>query len=564
MNGPQESGCTGQVVQVSTAYAPVPNEEDEMSGHRILIERLDAHRTRVAQVRDGVLEEMETEDERQTTRRGDLYRGRIEGLHGSLNAAFVDLGDGSTVRSGFLPLDRWQPQMRIDNTDDAPPRRGDAVLVEIKRDAEGTKGPVLTGSVSLAGRSLVLMPRAARERDGGVSRRLDADERREATAILDGLEVPTGMSVIVRTAAADADVDQASAKAELDYLLRCWADVERTARERPAPGCVHREANAMQRVLRDALREDTEAVLVAGAKTAEEVRTYLRAITPWALERVRERVDGRGLLDAEGLRPQAEACTRRTVRLPSGGSIVIDRTEALVAVDVNSGGTRAKDMERIAQTTNEEAAEALARQLRLRNLGGLVAVDFIDMEREESRTAVEATLDAALTADRAPVRRGTIDRFGVLVLSRGRRGRANGADLSDDGCPSCGGPIPAQRAADRVRRLLDRLEIEAPANAGRTATLRLLADECAWAAGPAGREALAAVEAAHQVQIRVEASPKLDGRGLGWRGPHRTAPAEPRPAEPPKGTRAADPPRARPSRQRGTRRSRRSPARANA
>jgi len=395
----------------------------------LLVNAREPEETRAALLEDGRLEEYRCERVRAPTLVGSLYRGTVANLERGIGAAFVDLGIG---RNGFLHLSDCPGGGEGRRIDDLF-RVGDDVLVQVTRDAVGGKGPVLTADPSLAGRFLVLLPRA---RAGGVSRRINAGEdKAKLRALGQRLQERAGAGLIVRTAGADRT--QRELLRELRALQRTWALVEARAGAGRGPLLLHREGDFVVRALRDLASKDLEAVVVDDADALARAREALGAIEPGLLPALRLH-EGVPLFHAYGVEEQVDALHARRVALPGGGSLVFDRTEALVAVDVNSGRTREPEgLEETALRTNLEAADVAARQIRLRDLGGVIAVDFIDLKDPGRTRAVERAFKAALARDRARLRTGRLGPFGIFLLTRQRAGE--GTVAAREACPLCGG-----------------------------------------------------------------------------------------------------------------------------
>lgn len=391
---------------------------------KMLINALDPEESRMAIVEDGVLTELLIESSLQELTRGNIYKGRIVNVELGLQAAFVDYG---AARHGFLPFAEIHPDYyaydRKDHQGAARPptpeliRPFQEVLVQVEKEESGSKGAALTTYISLPGRYLVLMPGSS---GGGISRKIeDERERQKIKEIINQLEVPPGMGLIVRTAGLGRTKSELNK--DLQYLLRLWKSILTEAQRAPAPALIYQERDLVIRALRDYFTPDIEEVLIDQKEVFNRAKDFFRTFMPRYQNRVKFYSDKKPLFSKYDLEKQIEGIYERKVYLKSGGSIVIDPTEALVAIDVNSGrGAQGRSMEETAFHTNLEAAQEIARQLRLRDLGGLIVIDFIDMRDRRHKQEVEKTLRQALKRDKAHIEMGRISPFGLLELSRQR------------------------------------------------------------------------------------------------------------------------------------------------
>jgi ribonuclease E len=373
-------------------------------------------------------------------KQSNIYKGKITRIEPSLEAAFVDYGEG---RHGFLPLKEIARSCFKSSYNDMGRRptihevleEGQELIVQVEKEERGNKGAALTTFITLPGCYLVLMPNNPRA--GGVSRRIEGDERDELHDVLGSLQVPDGMGLIIRTAGGGRSQDEL--QWDLEILLRLWEVVQRTANERPASFLIYQEGNAVIRALRDYLRKDIDEILIDHPDVYQDVVNHLKLIRPDFVNRVKLYKDPTPLLTRFQIESQIESAFQREVRLPSGGSITIDHTEALVSIDINSAkSTKGGDIEETALMTNLEAANEIARQLRLRDIGGLIVIDFIDMTPIRNQREVEDRLNKALAMDRARVQIGRISRFGLLEMSR-QRLRPSLGESSRITCPRCQG-----------------------------------------------------------------------------------------------------------------------------
>src|SRR5689334_10434148 len=393
---------------------------------------------RVAIVDGQKLVDLDIESASREQRKSNIYKGIITRIEPSLEAAFVDYGE---ERHGFLPFKEVARSYFKEGVDvgrariqDAL-REGQEIIVQVEKDERGTKGAALTTFISLAGRYLVLMPNNPRA--GGVSRRVEGEEREEAKAALDSLQLPDGMGVIVRTNGIGRSAEEL--KWDMNYLTEIWTTVDKAAKENPAPFLVYRESGIMVRALRDYMRPEVGEVMVDSVEAYEQAREFIQNTMPESLPKLKLYQDHIPLFSRFQVESQIESAHDRKVELPGGGSIVIDHTEALTSIDVNSArATGGRDIEETALKTNLEAADEVARQLRLRDLGGLIVIDFIDMESNRAQRQVEERLTQACEIDRARIQFGRLSRFGLMEMSRQRMQPAL-SEHTQIACPRCNG-----------------------------------------------------------------------------------------------------------------------------
>ncbi|MBN6151628.1 Rne/Rng family ribonuclease [Xanthomonas sp. AmX2] len=404
----------------------------------MLINATQAEELRVAIVDGQTLYDIDIEQPSKEQKKSNIYKGRITRLEPSLEAAFVEYGG---ERHGFLPLkeiSRDYFQAGVDHnkaTIRELLREGQEVVVQVDKEERGNKGAALTTFISLAGRYMVLMPNSPSA--GGVSRRIEGEDRAALKEALDKLNIPDDMGVIIRTAGVGRDAEEL--QWDLDYLLQVWKSIAEAALAKPAPFLIYQESRLIIRALRDYLRADIGEILVDTPEMYGDAQEFMQQVMPQSLRKLKHYTDDIPLFNRFQIESQIEAAYERSVRLPSGGSIVVDQTEALTAVDVNSSrATKGSDIEDTAFQTNLEAAEEVARQLRLRDLGGLVVIDFIDMASSKHQREVENRLQNALKYDRARVQIGRISRFGLLEMSR-QRLRPSLGESSQIVCPRCDG-----------------------------------------------------------------------------------------------------------------------------
>jgi ribonuclease E len=408
---------------------------------RILFNATHPEELRLAIVDGQKLLDLDIESSTYQLKKGNIYKGRVTRVEPSLEAAFVDYG---TERQGFLPLkeisrayftgyDERTPlgQVRIKDVI----KEGQELVVQVDKEERGTKGAALTTFISLAGRYLVLMPN--NPKGGGISRRIEGEERAELREAMAQLKIPDDYSLIARTAGIGRTAEEL--QWDLDYLIHLWDAISKASTERPASFLIYQESNLVVRATRDYLRQDIGEVLVDNPEIHERMKKFMQQVAPQWLERLKLYKDEVPLFSRYQIEHQIESAFSREVRLEAGGSIVFDKTEALVTIDINSArATKGADIEETALNTNLEAAEEIARQLRLRDLGGLIVIDFIDMTPMHHQRQVENCLIEALKVDRARVQVGRISRFGLLEMSR-QRLRPSLGESSSLVCPRCSG-----------------------------------------------------------------------------------------------------------------------------
>jgi ribonuclease E len=405
----------------------------------MLVNATQEEELRVALVDGQRIYDLDIEIPSRETKKANVYKGRITRVEPSLEAAFVDYG---AERHGFLPLkeisrDYFKPR---EGGEGRPGIRdlieeGQELIVQVEKEERGNKGAALTTFVSLAGRFLVLMPNNPRA--GGVSRRIEGDDRDQLREAMDNLQIPDGMGAIVRTAGVGRSADEL--QWDLNNLVDVWNAIRNASEGRPAPFLIYQESKAILRALRDYLSDDIGEILVDKPEIHAEAHEYMQRFMPGNLRRLKLYDDHVPLFTRYQIESQIESAYSHKVNLPSGGSIVIDHTEALVSIDINSArSTRGTDIETTACNTNLEAADEIARQLRLRDVGGLIVIDFIDMESQKNQRAVEDRLRDAVRQDRARIQIGRISRFGLLEMSR-QRLRPSISESTNIVCPRCNG-----------------------------------------------------------------------------------------------------------------------------
>lgn len=395
---------------------------------------------RVAIVQDRVLVDFDIERPDVEQKKSNIYKGRISSIEPSLNAVFVDYG---SERHGFLPLKeisreyfQTNDEEQLKNPDIQKVLKiGQEIVIQVDKEERGTKGAALTTFITLAGSFLVLMPNNPRA--GGISRRIEGDERDHLRELLNGLDIPEGMGVIIRTAGVNRSVKEL--QWDLNFLLRYWDAIIQATSLKKGPYLIHQESDVIIRAIRDNLRQDISEVIIDEPEAFERAKNYLQQIRPDFAENIKLYQDTLPLFSRFQVERQIEMAYQREVQLPSGGSIVIDHTEALVSIDINSArATKGSNIEETAHQTNLEAAEEIARQLRIRDNGGLIVIDFIDMMQSKNQRDVENKLRECLQMDRARIQIGRISRFGLLEMSR-QRLRSSLTRSIHVTCPRCDG-----------------------------------------------------------------------------------------------------------------------------
>ncbi|QIB52428.1 ribonuclease E [Pseudomonas sp. OIL-1] len=474
---------------------------------RMLINATQPEELRVALVDGQRLYDLDIESGAREQKKANIYKGRITRVEPSLEAAFVDFG---SERHGFLPLKEIsreyftkQPEGRVNIKEVL--KEGQEIIVQVDKEERGNKGAALTSFISLAGRYLVLMPNNPRA--GGISRRIEGEERNELREAINSLNVPPDMGMIVRTAGLGRSAEEL--QWDLDYLLQLWEAVKSASSERSAPFLIYQESNVIIRAIRDYLRQDIGEVLIDSETVKEEALNFISQVMPQYATKVKLYEDSVPLFNRFQIESQIETAFEREVKLPSGGSIVIDHTEALVSIDINSArATKGTDIEDTALQTNLEAAEEIARQLRLRDIGGLIVIDFIDMSPAKNQRAVEERVRESLEADRARVQVGRISRFGLLEMSR-QRLRPSLGETSGIVCPRCNGRGTIRDVESLSLSVLRLIEEEALKD--RTAEVRAhVPIAVATFLLNEKREALALTEARNKVRVLILPSEHME------------------------------------------------------
>lgn len=441
---------------------------------RMLINATQPEELRVALVDGQWLYDLDIENRQREQKKDNIYIGKITRVEPSLEAAFVDYG---ADRHGFLPLKEISRDYFSKTPKDVEGRlkikdvvkEGTHIIVQVDKEERGNKGAALTSFISLAGRYMVLMPN--NPRGGGISRRIEGEERTALKAVMSELDIPQGMSVIVRTAGIGREAKEL--QWDLDNLLRLWESIEKEADTSTVPNFLFQESNVIIRAIRDYLRPEVGEVFIDDEKAYNLACGFVQQVMPSYASKIKLYKDDIPLFNRFQIEGQIETAFQREVKLTSGGSIVIDVTEALVAVDINSArSTKGSDIEETALQTNLEAADEIARQLRLRDIGGLVVIDFIDMQANRNQREVEKRVSDALTMDRARVQVGRISRFGLLEMSR-QRLRPSLGETSGKVCPRCSGQGTIRTTRSIALSILRLVEEEAQKE--RSAEIRAIA-----------------------------------------------------------------------------------------
>ncbi len=477
---------------------------------KMLINATQPEELRVALVDGQRLYDLDIENRTRLQKKSNIYKGKITRVEPSLEAAFVDFG---AERHGFLPLKEIAREYFYKDPGNVEGRlkikevvkEGTEIIVQVDKEERGNKGAALTTFISMAGRYMVLMPNNPKA--GGISRRIEGDERSELREALSGLEIPNGMGVIIRTAGVGRTSEEL--QWDLNYLLQLWESITEANKEVKAPALLFQESNVIIRAVRDYLRDDIDQVLIDSDDAFAEASEFVSMVMPKYRNRIKRYEDSIPLFNRFQIESQIETAFQREVRLPSGGSIVIDPTEALVSIDINSArATKGSDIEDTALQTNLEAADEIARQLRLRDMGGLVVIDFIDMLAAKNQRMVENRMRDALELDRARVQVGRISRFGLLEMSR-QRLRPSLGETSAIVCPRCTGQGSIRDTKSLALSILRLMEEEAIKD--RSAEVRGIVpvDVAAYLLNEK-RSALSEIEQVTRTRLLVIPNPNLE------------------------------------------------------
>ena len=467
----------------------------------MLINATQPEELRVAIVDGQKLYNLDIEVPGRELKKANIYKGKITRIEPSLEAAFVDYG---SERHGFLPMKEIAKRYFINNSVESNKRpsirdivkEGQELIIQVEKEERGNKGAALTTLLSLAGRYLVLMPNNPRA--GGVSRRIEGQDRSELREALAALEIPEGMGLIVRTAGIGKNIEEL--QWDLDYLLHLWEAIEQSATTKDSPFLIYQDSNVIIRSIRDHLRADIGEIVIDDEETFHQARQFIRQVMPNNEKKLKKYDEKVPLFSRFQIESQIESAFQREVRLPSGGSMVIDHTEALTSIDINSSrATKGSDIEETALNTNLEASNELARQLRLRDLGGLFVVDFIDMQASRNQREVENCLREAMKEDRARVQIGRISRFGLLEMSR-QRIRPSLGDSSNQVCPRCDGH-GSIRSVDSLALSILRIIEEETLKEGTIRVIAQLPVEVATYLLNEKREMVSEIEQRHDVAL---------------------------------------------------------------
>lgn len=463
---------------------------------------------RVALVSNNYLFDLDIEKPSSLKKKANIYKGRITRIEPSLEAAFVEYG---AKRQGFLPLKEIAQEYLkpIANTeeDEKPSIRdllteGQELMVQIDKEERGTKGAALTTYITLAGCFLVLMPN--NPRSGGISRRIDGEEREELKTLIQQLGVPSEMGLIIRTAGVGKDLDEL--QWDMEILLNQWEAIKQAFDKQPAPFLIHQEGDVIIRSIRDNLRKSIHEVILDDQTAYVKAKQYIEQVKPDFLSNLKLYHDTIPLFNRYQIESQIETAFQREVTLPSGGALVIDHTEALVSIDINSAkATSGADIETTALNTNLEAADEIARQLRLRDLGGLIVIDFIDMSSVKNQREVENRLKLALKTDRARIQVGRISRFGLLEMSRQRLRLSLGESMQDS-CPRCHGRGVVRSVQSQALSLIRLIEDEALKEKTTEIQLQLPVETATYILNEK-KETISLIEKRHNVQVIIVPNP---------------------------------------------------------
>ena len=475
---------------------------------RMLINATQPEELRVALVDGQKLYDFDIEVPSKEQKKSNIYKGIITRIEPSLEAVFVNYG---AEKHGFLPFKEIAPEYKMGEGEEGKTpskhnlREGQEIIVQIEKEERGNKGAALTTYISLAGTYLVLMPNNPKA--GGISRRIEGDNRNELRETMAALEIPESMGLIIRTAGSDKNVEEL--QWDLNYLLQLWEAIDRSSTEQTAPFLIFQESNVIIRALRDHLRGDIDEILIDQEGAFKLAHNFLKQVMPHNLNKAKIYQDSVPLFSRYQIETQIEMAYKREVTLPSGGSIVIDHTEALTSIDINSArATKGSDIEETAFNTNLEAADEIARQLRLRDLGGLFVIDFIDMMSTKNQREVENRLRDALKIDRARIQTGRISRFGLMEMSR-QRLRPSLGDATQLTCPRCKGQGTIRNVESVTLAVLRLIEEEAMKK-GTERVIAHLPIDCATFLLNEKRAAIQELEARLSVSVMVLPSKHLE------------------------------------------------------
>ncbi len=477
----------------------------------MLINALHDEESRVAIVEDGYLHELDIESAHKVLTKSNIYKGKITKVEASLQAAFIEYG---AARQGFLSLSEIHPDYWKEGADKSADVRNlsiqnvleakQEILVQVVKEERGTKGAALTTQISLAGRYLVLSPNTTR---GGISRKLSDDDRRSMKEILTQLEVPDNMGLIIRTAGKDQTLE--ALQRDYNYLRRLWDEIRIKSETTPSPALIYLEGDLATRAVRDHFSEDIQEIWVDNHEVYTHTKAFVHAVLPGKEKLVKLYRGKKPLFRHYGIESQCEEVHEREIHLPSGGSIVLDPTEALTSIDVNSArATKGKHIDDTALAINLEAAEEIARQLRIRDVGGLIVIDFIDMANRKHGQKVEETLRDASKSDKARIQFARISRFGLLEMSRQRLHPSVGESTTDC-CPRCQGRGSIRTVESMSLQMLARMEDWAEAGKKPNLVVQVPSDTGEYLMNNK-RDKIARIEENYEVQITLQIRPDLD------------------------------------------------------
>lgn len=478
---------------------------------KMLINAIQSEEIRVALVKDNYLYDLDIDTSSEIKKKGNIYKAIVTRREPSLDAVFVEYG---AKRQGFLPLKEIAAEYlskKIDNdSDEKPPitsliKEGQELLVQVDKEERGNKGAALTTYITLAGCYLVLMPN--NPNSGGISRRIEGDERDELKETLNALNLPDEMGLIIRTAGVGKNHDEL--QADLTMLCNQWQSIKNAYNTQLAPCLIHQEGDVILRSIRDNLRKSIDEIIIDEHVSYIKAKQYIEQVKPDFLPNLKLYNSNIPLFSFYQVESQIETAYQREVALPSGGALVIDRTEALVSIDVNSAkATSGSDIETTALNTNLEAANEIARQLRLRDLGGLVVIDFIDMNSTKNQREVENCLKEALKADRARIQVGRISRFGLLEMSR-QRLRLSLGEQAQETCPRCEGRGTVRNIQSQSLSIVRLIEEEALKDKTHEVQVQLPVEMATFIMNEK-RDYLLNIEKRHGVQVLIIANPYLN------------------------------------------------------
>jgi len=477
----------------------------------MLINALHEEESRVAIIEDGYLHELDIESAHKALTKSNIYRGKVTKVEASLQAAFVEYG---SARQGFLPIGEIHPDYWKEGVDKSLNPRNlsiqdilqpkQEILVQVVKEERGNKGAALTTNISLAGRYLVLSPNTVR---GGISRKLSDEDRRSMKEILKQLEVPDDMGLIIRTAGKDQTLE--ALQRDYQYLRRLWDEIRITSETTPSPALIYLDGDLATRAIRDHFSDDIQEIWVDNHEVYTQTKAFVHAVIPGKEKLVKLYRGKKPLFRLHNIEQQCEETHQREIRLPTGGSIVLDPTEALTAIDINSArATKGKHIDDTALAINLEAAEEIARQLRIRDIGGLIVIDFIDMANRKHGQQVEDLLRKACKGDKARIQFARISRFGLLEMSR-QRLHPSVRESTTEGCPRCQGRGSIRTVDSMALQMLTRMEDWSERGKRPTLIVQVPSDTGEYLMNNK-RANIARIEEAYDIQITLQIRPDLD------------------------------------------------------